>query len=205
MSDLSRGDAAATDAPPPPAAAIAVPDARHVSAYSTREKVARMLWAVVQATAFRLSFHNWYGFRVWLLRRFGARVGADVRIRRTVVVECPWNLAIGDGSSIGHAAIVYCLGPVTIGRRVSISQYAHVCAGSHDYRRADMPLTRPPVTIGDDAWIAADAFVGPNVTVGEGAILAARGVALRDLESWTIYLGNPAQSVRSRPRFGAPT
>lgn len=178
-------------------------DARHVSAYSTREKVGRLLWALVQGTVFRWSFHNWYGLRVWILRRFGARIGANVRIRRTVVIECPWNVAIGDGSSVGHAAILYCLGPVTIGRHVSISQYAHICAGSHDYRRPDMPLTRPPITIGDDAWIAADAYVGPGVTVGAGTILGARGVASRDLEPWSIYAGNPARLVRERPRFAA--
>jgi putative colanic acid biosynthesis acetyltransferase WcaF len=181
------------------------PDARHVSASSTREKIKRMLWAIAQGTLFRLSFHTWYGFRAWLLRRFGATIGWNVRIRRTVVVECPWNLTIGDGSSVGHAAILYCLGPVRVGRHVSISQYAHVCAGSHDYRRPDMPLLRPTITVGDDAWIAADAFVGPGVTVGAGAILGARGVALRDLLPMTIYVGNPAQRLRARPPIeGAP-
>jgi putative colanic acid biosynthesis acetyltransferase WcaF len=89
---------------------------------------------------------------------------------------------------------------VTIGDRVSISQHAHLCAGTHDYDDARMPLLRPPITIGDDAWIAADAFVGPNVTVGEGAILGARGCAFSDLEPWTIYGGNPAKKIKPRER-----
>lgn len=172
--------------------------ARRTSPYSAREKLGRLLWACVQATAFRCSFHNWYGVRRALLRAFGARMHATANVRRTVTVECPWNLSIGAESSVGDRAILYCLGPVEIGRNVTVSQGAHLCAGSHDSRRRAMPLVRPPIRIGDEAWIAADAFVGPDVRVGEGAILGARGVALDDLEPWTIYLGNPAAKVRRR-------
>jgi putative colanic acid biosynthesis acetyltransferase WcaF len=107
---------------------------------------------------------------------------------------------MGKNSCLGDGVIVYCLGKITIGDRVSISQYAHICAGTHDYTKDDMPLLRPPIDIEDDAWIAADAFVGPGVTVGEGAILGARGVAIHDLDPWTIYGGNPARSLKPRPR-----
>jgi len=105
---------------------------------------------------------------------------------------------MGRNSCLGDGVIAYCLGTITIGERVSISQHAHLCAGSHDYTKPDLPLLRPPIVIQDDAWIAADAFVGPNVVVGEGAILGARGVAMKSLEAWTIYAGNPAKPVKSR-------
>ncbi|MFM9997139.1 MAG: putative colanic acid biosynthesis acetyltransferase [Phycisphaerales bacterium] len=179
------------------------PTRRHISPYSAREKVARMLWAMVQGTAFAWSYPTWYGWRNFLLRRFGAGLHATVHIRRTARIECPWNLSMGANSSLGDFAIAYCLGPITIGGRASVSQYAHLCAGTHDYTKANMPLIRPPIVIGADAWIAADAFVGPGVTVGEGAILGARAVALKDLEPWTIYSGNPARAVKERPRPGA--
>jgi putative colanic acid biosynthesis acetyltransferase WcaF len=172
--------------------------ARRSSPYSFREKLARLLWGFAQATLFRSSFHNWYGFRRGLLRMFGATLSDSANVRRTVLIECPWNLSIGAESSVGDRAVLYCLGPVTIGARVTISQGAHLCAGSHDSRKATMPLLRPPIEIDDDAWIAADAFVGPKVRVGEGAILGARAVALDDLAPWGIYLGNPAVRVRER-------
>ncbi len=172
--------------------------ARRRSPYSTREKIGRMLWAVVQGTLFRLSFHNWYGVRRALLGLFGARLDPTANVRRTVRIECPWNLEIGAGSSVGDGATLYCLGPVRIGRNVTVSQGAHLCAGSHDSRDPAMPLLRPPIEIGDEAWIAADAFVGPKVKVGAGAILAARGVAFRDLAPWTIHAGNPAVPVKAR-------
>ncbi|MHC4826451.1 MAG: hypothetical protein ACYTEY_07835, partial [Planctomycetota bacterium] len=71
-------------------AAAPRPEDRHRSPYSTREKVARMLWAVVQATLFRGSFHNWYGWRRFLLRRFGADIHPTAVVRRTARIECPW-------------------------------------------------------------------------------------------------------------------
>ena len=170
------------------------------SPYSTREKIARVLWAVVQVTLFYPSFHNCYWWRRWLLRCFGARIDATARIRRTVRVECPWNLAVGGDTAIGDHANLYCLGPITIGHRVTLSQGAHLCAGTHDYTDPSMRLLREPIEVGNDVWICAEAFVGPSVHVGDGAILGARGVTMKDLEPWTIYFGNPAQVARARPR-----
>ena len=171
------------------------------SPYTLREKFARLTWAIVQATAFRWSFHSWYGWRRRLLLLFGASLDPTCRIRRTVTVECPWNLSIGVDSSVGDGAILYCLGPVRIGDHSTISQRAHLCAGSHDHRSRRMVLLRPPITIGSDCWIAAEAFVGPGVTVGDGVILGARAVAFKDLAPWMVSLGNPAQPVAQRSRL----
>lgn len=171
------------------------------SPYTFRQKAARMLWATVQHCLFRTSFHNWYRWRRFLLSLFGAKLGQFVRIRRTVRVECPWNLSIGDDSTVGDRAILYCLGPVRIGTRSTVSQGAHLCAGSHDYTQRSMPLLRPKIDIGDDVWVCADAFVGPGVEIGDGAILGARAVAMKSLQPWTIYSGNPAKAVRERSPF----
>lgn len=180
------------------------PHDKSKSPYTFQAKVARVLWGVVQATLFRPSFQNWYRYRRLLLVAFGAKVHPTARLRRTVRVEIPWNLTIGEDSSVGDNATLYCLGPVTIGKGVTISQNAHLCAGSHDYTLRAMPLLRPPIIVEDDAWIAADAFVGPAVRVGEGAILSSRGCTMRDLEPWSIYAGNPATFVKQRPPFRDP-
>jgi putative colanic acid biosynthesis acetyltransferase WcaF len=135
---------------------------------------------------------------MFLLRSYGSTIGDSCVIRRTVKIECPWNLTLGKNSCLGDGVIMYCLGKVTIGDRVSISQYAHLCAGSHDYTKEDMPLLRPPITICDDVWLATDSFVGPNVVVAEGAILGARAVAMQSLDANTIYSGNPATPLKPR-------
>ncbi|MFG0330398.1 MAG: putative colanic acid biosynthesis acetyltransferase [Phycisphaerales bacterium] len=177
-------------------------DDRHVSPWTTREKIGRALWYWVERTLFRCSPRPAYGWRNMWLRLFGAKVHPKARIRPTVTIEVPWHLSIGANSSVGDHAILYCLGPIAIGDRVTISQYAHLCAGTHDYTRLDMPLRRPPITVGDDAWIAAEAFIGPDVTVAEGCIVGARSNVTRDLPAWTIAAGNPARVVRERPRSG---
>jgi putative colanic acid biosynthesis acetyltransferase WcaF len=175
-----------------------LPEDRHLSPYSTKEKIGRLLWAFIQSSVFRFSFHTCNRWRIFLLNLFGADIEYSCIIRRTVRVECPWNLTMGRHSCLGDRVIAYCLGTITIGERVSVSQYAHLCAGSHDYTKSELPLLRPPIIIHDDAWIAADAFVGPNVVVGEGAILGARAVAMKPLDARTIYAGNPATPVKSR-------
>lgn len=171
---------------------------RHISPWSTREKIGRLLWSVVQSTLFRLSFHNWYGVRRALLRAFGARLGRNVRVRRTARIEVPWNLSIGDDVSIGDEARLYALGPIRIGDRSFLSQMAHLCAGTHDHADPDYPLLRPPITIGADCWIAADAFVGPGVTIADGVVVGARSSVFSDLPAWTICVGNPARPIKPR-------
>jgi len=180
-------------------------DARHISPFSTNEKIGRLLWSIIQGTLFRFSFPTWYRYRIALLRLFGAKVDWSCRIRRTARFECPWNFTAGPNCAIGDYAIMYALGPITLGRRISVSQYTHLCAGTHDFTRRDLPLLRPSIILKDDAWLGTDAFVGPGVTMHEGALLGARGSAFKDLNPWTVYGGNPANPLNPRPvMMGGP-
>jgi putative colanic acid biosynthesis acetyltransferase WcaF len=196
--------------PPESAVAIAVPlagedcrrpEARLVSPASTGVKFRRLLWAGVEGTLFRYSFHTMNRWRTFLLRLFGAQVAGRCIIRRTVRIYYPWNLRIGALCVLGDRAEIYSVGPIALGDRVTISQEGFLCAGSHDYRDPAMGLLVRPITIGADAWVCARAFIGPGVTVGEGAIVSACGVAMKDVPPWTIVGGNPAIPLRDRPRF----
>ena len=109
----------------------------------------------------------------------------------------PWKLCIGDQAAVGGHAILYALGEIQIGARATVSQHAHLCAGSHDIRDPARPLMTPPICICEDAWICADAFVGPGVRIGKGAILGARAVAMKDLPEGKVGVGNP-MVVRAR-------
>lgn len=164
----------------------------------TRGEVAgRVLWAAC-APLFRFSPRLLWGWRRFLLRLFGARIGKNVHILPSVRIFIPWNLQIGDWSSVGFDALIYNLGPVEIGSKVTVSQRAHLCAGSHDFRDPAMTLLKLPITIGDEAWICADAFVGPGVVVGEGAVVGARAVVVRDVEAGSIVGGNPGRVIGRR-------
>lgn len=166
--------------------------------FSRREKIGRLLWSVVQATAFRWSFRRADGWRATLLRWFGATIGDGCLIRGSIRVEVPWNLTLGARCSIGEGAILYCLGPVTVGDRTMISQYAHVCAGTHDHTRSDYPLYRVPIRIGSDVWLCADTYVAPGAVVGDGVMVGARGVVVKDLPPWTTCVGMPARPIGPR-------
>lgn len=170
---------------------------RRTRNYSTRQLALRSAWSIGR-WLFRLVPRPMHGTRAAILRLFGARVGRHVHVYPSAHVYFPWNLQIGDWSAIGEDALIYNLGPVTIGDRVTVSQRAHLCAGSHDYTRPELPLLRPPIDIGSNAWIAADAFIGPGVKVGEGAVVGARAVAVKDVPAWQVVAGNPARQIRKR-------
>ncbi len=164
----------------------------------TRSELAgRVLWAACRPL-FRWSPRLCWGWRCWLLRLFGARVGAHVHIHPSARVFIPWNLEIGDWSSVGFDALIYNLGPARIGSRATVSQRAHLCGGTHDFRDDAMPLIKSPIVVGDDVWICADAFVGPGVTVGSRAVVGARAVVVKDVSEGEIVAGNPARPVGRR-------
>jgi putative colanic acid biosynthesis acetyltransferase WcaF len=175
-------------------------DAPFRSPWTLKQNVGRALWMISSAVLFRLSFHNWYAWRRLLLRIFGARIGRGVRIRPSVKIEIPWNLTIDDQAVVGDDAILYCLGPIHIGRRVVISQYAHLCAGTHDFDDPTFPLVKPPITIGDNCWIAADAFVGPGVIIGPNTVVGARSSVFKNLPPNVIAAGTPAKVIKERTR-----
>ncbi len=170
---------------------------RQTTKYSGGELLRRVLWGVGKLF-FRFSPRPFFGWRCCVLRLFGAQIGHDVHIYGSAIIYFPWNLRIGNWSAIGEGALIYNLGPVTIGQNVTISQRAHLCAGTHDYRKPDMPLLKPPIEIRDQVWICADAFIGPGIVVGDGAVVGARAVATKNVEPWTVVAGNPARFVKKR-------
>lgn len=173
---------------------------RQSSKWTTEELVKRALWECC-LPLFRFSPRVLWGWRRFLLRLFGARIGKAVHIHPTACITIPWNLEIADFASIGDGARVYNLGKVTVGYGATVSQGAHLCAGTHDYTKANLPLVKAPLWIGEGAWICADAFVGPGVTVERYAIVGARAVAMRDVPAWSILVGNPGKVIRQRPSF----
>lgn len=177
--------------------------------YRRSEYIKRFLWLAVQRTLFRWSPPRAWGWRRFWLKAFGARLSPTASVRRGATIFHPWLLTLGDYSLIADGVMVYNLGPIRVGRHTVISQDTYLCAGTHDYTRADLPLIRPPIQIGNGVWIAAQVFVGPGVTIGDNAVVAARSVLTKDVPPNMVVGGNPAKVIKPRtmdrveaPRIG---
>ena len=155
------------------------------------------LWILVQAL-FISSFLPGSAHRRVLLRLFGARIGKRVTIKPGVRVKFPWRLSVAGDVWIGEDVWIDNLAEVRIAANVCISQGAYLCTGNHDWSSPSFDLIVRPITIGQSAWIAAKACVGPGVTVGESAVLVLGSTALSDLEAWSVYVGSPAERVKQR-------
>jgi putative colanic acid biosynthesis acetyltransferase WcaF len=160
----------------------------------------RWLWAFVQATIFRWSPRPLHGFRASLLRLFGAQIPDPSRvvIFPTARITYPAKLTLEPRTMVGPHVILYNLAPITLRRGANLSQHCHLCAGTHDFNRWSMPLVTQPIVIGENAWLGADVFVGPGVTIGELCVVGARSVVVRDLPARKICVGHPCRPIKDR-------
>jgi putative colanic acid biosynthesis acetyltransferase WcaF len=139
--------------------------------------------------------HRW---RACLLRFFGATIDGSARVYGKARIWYPPNLTMHAHSVLGPGANCYCMDKITIGEKAVVSQGAQLCAGTHDISDPNFQLVTKPIVIGPRAWVATDAFIGPGVTVNEGAVIGARAVLFKDAENWSVYAGNPAARIKSR-------
>jgi putative colanic acid biosynthesis acetyltransferase WcaF len=155
-------------------------------------------WWLVQFIFFKNSPQFLYGFRRFLLRLFGAKIGKKVLIRPSVQVTYPWKVTIGDYSWVGDEVVLYSLGEIEIGANTVISQRSYICAGSHDYLQSNFPIFAKKIMIQDECWLATDVYVAPGVTIGKGTVVGARSSVFKDLPSNKICWGSCAKVIRDR-------
>ncbi len=162
------------------------------------------VWWVVQATLFACSPQFLYPWRRFLLRLFGAKIGAGVIIRPTAKVTFPWRLSIGDHAWIGDHVVLYTLGPITIGDDAVVSQRSYLCTGSHDESKPGFDIFTKPIIVEPGAWVATDVFIAPGVTIGMAAVIGARSSVFNDVPAEMLALGTPARVVRTRNKEKVP-
>ncbi len=182
------------------------PDPRFGGAsFDWRNRLIRVAWAIVWGTLGIWTPRPLHAWRGLLVRAFGGRIARTARIYPGVRIWLPSNLQMDDHATLGPGVDCYNMASIRLETEALVSQGATLCTGSHDVDDAGFALQARPIVIKTRAWIAAEAFVGPGIVVGDGAVLGARGVAFRDLTPWTVHVGNPARLLRprSRPSGGA--
>lgn len=172
---------------------------RYSNSFSLGSKLARLLWNFVWAIFFRPGpswcLNSW---RVCIIKLFGAKCGKGCRISPSAKIWAPWNLRIGDYVCFGEGVDCYNVSTITVGSKVTISQRSFLCTASHDVSSLTRPLVHSPIRIKDHSWVCSEAFVGPGVTIGEGAVVGARSVVTKDVPAWSIVGGNPAKFIKRR-------
>ncbi len=163
-----------------------------------KSKITVQFWWLVYTVFFKPSPQIFYGWRRFLLRCFGAKIGKAVVIRPTVQITYPWKVSIGDYSWVGDDAVLYSLGDIEIGNNSVISQRCYLCTGTHDYNKINFPIYAKKIVIGNQCWLATDVFVAPGISIGNGTVVGSRSSVYKDLPHNKICLGNPAKPIKKR-------
>jgi putative colanic acid biosynthesis acetyltransferase WcaF len=156
------------------------------------------LWGWVNLTLYRMLPRHCRQWRRLLVRLFGGNVARSSSLGRLAKIERPWNFVIGQLSSVGDDAWVYCLDNITIGDKVCVGLGVKLITGTHDITATNFQLVIKPIIIHSGAWIANFATILPGVVVGEGAVVGACAVVTKNVEPWTVVAGNPAKVIKKR-------
>lgn len=164
-----------------------------------KERIKRMVWCFVRTIAvIWLPPVFCFGWVRIVYRIFGARLDSSCKIYPSADVFMPWNLEVGAWSTIGGHVHILNAASLTIGKDCNISERAYICCASHNIYSNQHEQVHKPVKLCDRSWVAAEAFVGMGVTIGEGAVVGARAAVFKDVESWTVVGGNPAKVIKKR-------
>jgi putative colanic acid biosynthesis acetyltransferase WcaF len=163
-----------------------------------RTKLAEAIWYAMKCILFLTPCPYPSALKRMVLRCFGARIGQGVVIKPRVNIHFPWKLSVGDHTWIGEEVFILNFEPVSIGAHCCVSQRAFLCTGNHDYRQPSMPYRNQPIVLQDGAWIGAQTFVAPGVTIGSEAVIAAGSVVTHDQPAYMVCAGNPCEAVKNR-------
>lgn len=168
------------------------------SPWSLNDRVRLLLWHFCW-----ILFCSWTPkplnpWRLFWLRLFGSKIYGKPFVHQRARIQIPWNLFLHDRACLGDRANAYSLGVIEIKARATVAQEAYLCAGTHDFSVPNLPLMTAKITIGEDAFIGARAFVMPGVNIGTGAVVGACSVVTNDVESWVFSVGNPAREIKKR-------
>ena len=137
--------------------------------------------------------------RTGILRMLGMKIDRAI-LYGMFKLRTPSKISIGEGSVIGHGVTLDGRNGISIGKNVNMSSEVMIWTMQHDYNDPDFGPEGGPVIIEDYVWISARTIILPNVTIGEGAVVAAGAVVTKNVEPYTVVGGVPAKKIANRNR-----
>ncbi|MEO8440393.1 MAG: DapH/DapD/GlmU-related protein [Spartobacteria bacterium] len=174
------------------------------SPWKTNERVRRIVWEYCWALFCAWTPKPANPWRLFWLRAFDAKIYGTPFVHQRARIAIPWNLTLHDRACLGDRANVYCLDEIEIGARAVVAQEAYLSTGSHDFSQPTLPLAVAKITIGEDSFVGARAFLLPGVTIGARAVVGACSVVTRDIPADVFAAGNPCRVLRPRGEHAKP-
>ncbi|OPY11911.1 MAG: Streptogramin A acetyltransferase [Syntrophus sp. PtaB.Bin138] len=142
----------------------------------------------------------------YYLKRQFKELGNSTKVNPTANINDKKLISIGHHSFIGKCCHISIVAPATlvIGNYVCISPYVKILGGDHNLSVAGKYFMtvydgqNKPIVIEDDTLVGMDAMILKGVTIGEGAVVAARAVVTKNILPYTTAVGNPARMIKLR-------
>ena len=168
------------------------------SPWSGRERLLRVLWELCWALLCAWTPKPANAWRLFWLRLFGAKTHGTPFVHQRARIAIPWNLTLHDRACLGDRANAYSLGEIEIGARATVAQEVYLSTGSHDFSTLRIPLITGKITIAEDVFVGARAFIMPGVTIGARSVIGACSVVTKDIPADAIAAGNPCRVKGTR-------
>ena len=136
--------------------------------------------------------------------------GKDIYISKGCVFNDPKNMEIGEHVYFGRNCIIQSVhGDIIIGSHVMFGPGVNIHGGNDRYEigGGDMDELKkqygddPPVLIGSDVWIGANVIILSGAKIGDGAVIGAGSVVTKDIDPYSVAVGNPAKVIKNRKEF----
>lgn len=145
--------------------------------------------------------------RTKIIKELFLEVGKEVKIYSPLRVDLGKNISIGEYSLINQNCTLLDTGSIQIGRRVLIGPDVKMYTATHSlnpierYEKQNdgsyfIQTSAKGIVIEDDVWVGGGSIILPGVTIGQGSIIGAGSVVTKDVPSYTIVAGNPAQFIK---------
>jgi len=165
-----------------------------------------MMWSIASDLLLRLRMGWWNTVYRGYRQRYD--IAPSFRFNGAgIQLYGPGRIELGEDSYVGEQCSLQAAPGqiVCVGRRCSIAHnvrvYTSTAIADADFSIGPPPTTSGSVSIEDGAWIGANAYIAPGVTIGRNVVVGANSVVTRSIPASEIWGGVPARLIRSKRRI----